>query len=48
VVPFEQAVGSIASSLFDDASRGYEIMSLNPIDDPLAVRAGAVLKVYSE
>lgn len=41
VVPSTMSVSAISSVLYDgDASRGIEIMQLNPIEDPFAVRAG--------
>jgi prophage DNA circulation protein len=41
------SVGQIAATLYGDASRGGEILALNPIDDAYAVPAGTILKVYA-
>jgi prophage DNA circulation protein len=46
VVPATMSVGSIALGLYGDTSRGGEILSLNAIRDPFAVRANTTLLVY--
>ena len=47
-VPRTMSVGEIATALYGDASRGAEILSMNPIDDAFAIKAGTVLRVYAE
>ena len=46
IVPAVLSVGAIAGNLYGDASRGGEILSLNAITDPYAVKAGTRLQVY--
>lgn len=46
IVPAVLSVGAIAGNLYGDASRGGEILSLNAIEDPYAVKAGTRLQVY--
>jgi prophage DNA circulation protein len=45
-VPATMSVGAIAQSYYGDASRGGEIMTLNRIPTPFAVKAGTTLNVY--
>jgi prophage DNA circulation protein len=47
VVPLTMAVGDISRALYGDASRGVELMQLNPLDDPFRVPAGTTLKYYT-
>lgn len=48
VVPTRMSVGQIAQVLYKDASRGGELLSLNPaITDPYAVRATTKLIAYA-
>ena len=46
IVPAVLSVGAIAGNLYGDAARGGEILSLNAITDPYAVKAGTRLQVY--
>lgn len=43
-VPTLMSVGQIAQALYGSADRGTDIMQINPIDDPFAIKAGTELK----
>lgn len=46
-VPVEMSVVDVSMALYQDASRGMEIMNLNPIDNPIQIRPGTMLNVYA-
>lgn len=48
LVPRDMSVADISFALYEDGTRGAEIMSLNPMRDPFSVRSGTVLNVYAE
>ena len=43
----DMTVSDISFDLYADGTRGAQIMSLNPMRDPFAVRSGTVLNVYA-
>lgn len=45
-VPFPQSIIQIATTLYGDASRQGDILSLNPIDDPARVPVGFPIRYY--
>lgn len=48
VVPIQMSTSQAAASIFNDASRGGDILSLNALTDPFAIPAGTVLKYYAD
>lgn len=46
-VPRDMSIGEIAAQLYGDASRGGELLGLNPVPDAFAVRAGTSLRAYA-
>lgn len=48
VVPRDMTVSDISFDLYQDGTRGAQIMSLNPMRDPFAVRGGTQINVYAE
>lgn len=47
-VPIEMTVGDVAADLYGDSGRGTDIMSLNALENPLAIPGGTVLRVYRD
>lgn len=47
VVPRTMSVGEISDALYQDGTRGAEIMRINPLTDPFLVKAGTRLQVYA-
>lgn len=45
--PLRMTVAQISSAIFGDNSRAVDIMTLNPLDDPLAVPAGFQIQYYA-
>lgn len=45
-VPFTQSAVQLAITLYGDASKQSDLLSLNQIDDPMNIRAGTVIRYY--
>jgi len=43
-VPRLMSIGQVATKLYGSADRGIDIMQINPIDDPFAIKAGTELQ----
>jgi hypothetical protein len=43
-VPLQMPIGDVSVAIFQDASHAVDLMQLNPIEDPLAIPAGTVLR----
>lgn len=48
VVPHEMTTSDVAGNVYGDTSRGGDILSLNPIQDPFAIPAGTSLRYYKD
>ena len=47
-VPTLMSIGQVATRLYGSAARGTDIMQINPIEDPFAIKAGTELKYVKE
>lgn len=45
-VPLRMTVAQASSAIFGESSKAVDLMTLNPIDDPLSIPAGFVLAYY--
>lgn len=45
-VPFQMAIGDVSTAIFGDSSHAVDIMQLNPIEDPLEIPAGMILRYF--
>jgi hypothetical protein len=45
-VPFQMAIGDVSTAIFGDATHAVDVMQLNPIEDPLEIPAGMILRYF--
>jgi hypothetical protein len=46
VAPIDTSIGAVSRSIYGDASYASQIMQLNAIPNPLAIRKGSQLRYY--